>query len=181
MQVPPHMQRIPIWAKSNNMGKPTNICAYRSGYNKNLHIQRDQFIIAANEAKSVKELCIILGKSKPSVYTYAKRFGISIHKRYGLGAVRRQDGYFHYNNKQNHRRIFEGHFGVKLKMNDSIHHIDGDKNNNRISNLIKLGRSQHQKAHSSIEKCGFFFLRKGLIEFNFRTKLYNVSKAEVYP
>ena len=45
-----------------------------------------------------------------------------------------------------HRYVMERHLGRKLKRKERIHHIDGDKLNNNISNLI-LCSSQAEHIH----------------------------------
>lgn len=42
--------------------------------------------------------------------------------------------------------------GRPLYKNEVVHHLDGNKQNNRISNLIVLYKNQHSKLHKWIEK-----------------------------
>lgn len=44
--------------------------------------------------------------------------------------------------KLEHRVIYETHYGVKLKTHQNIHHINGDKLDNRIENLELWDTSQ---------------------------------------
>ena len=44
-----------------------------------------------------------------------------------------------------HRKIMEDHLGYKLKTNQHVHHINGDKLDNRIENLEVLDASVHFK------------------------------------
>ena len=46
-----------------------------------------------------------------------------------------------------HRHIMQLKLGRKLKTNEVVHHIDGNKRNNDISNLELISRSQHSKSH----------------------------------
>lgn len=46
------------------------------------------------------------------------------------------------------RMIMEEHIGRELSATEQIHHIDGDANNNDISNLQILTLGEHQKLHS---------------------------------
>ena len=52
------------------------------------------------------------------------------------------------NNKiEVHRKIYEKYHNVKLTSNDIIHHIDGNKLNNDINNLVCLTRAEHVRLH----------------------------------
>lgn len=47
-----------------------------------------------------------------------------------------------------HRLIFEKHLGRKLTKEEIVHHIDGDKSNNDINNLMLFPtKSVHTKYH----------------------------------
>lgn len=48
-----------------------------------------------------------------------------------------------------HRRIMEAHIGKKLRSNEIVHHIDGNRHNNNISNLKILTRAEHATLHFS--------------------------------
>lgn len=46
-----------------------------------------------------------------------------------------------------HRYVMQQHIGRPLRNNEDIHHIDRDKLNNDISNLIIISSSNHAKLH----------------------------------
>lgn len=48
-----------------------------------------------------------------------------------------------------HRFVMEQYLGRKLERNEVVHHIDGNKFNNDISNLRLLTNSEHAKLHYS--------------------------------
>ena len=59
-----------------------------------------------------------------------------------------------YNKKGNvkvHRAIMEEHLGRRLRPDEVVHHKDGDKTNNDISNLEVLTWSEHSSLHRKKE------------------------------
>jgi len=80
--------------------------------------------------------------------------------------------------KRKHILIYEEYIGRKLKTvkggaGEQIHHIDGDKQNNDISNLILCKNlSEHRLIHDSLEKIAFELYQKGIIKFNHTLKKY---------
>lgn len=54
-----------------------------------------------------------------------------------------------------HRLVMEKKIGRYLTENEVVHHIDGDRLNNDIDNLMLFASSgEHSKHHQQIKKCG---------------------------
>lgn len=49
-----------------------------------------------------------------------------------------------------HRNIMEQFLGRKLTINEIVHHINGDKHDNRIENLMVVSPSKHNEHHTRI-------------------------------
>ena len=53
--------------------------------------------------------------------------------------------------KLEHRVIMEQHLGRKLESGECVHHINENKTDNRLENLVVLSRSEHQKLHLKLQ------------------------------
>lgn len=52
----------------------------------------------------------------------------------------------HYKQLLVHRLVFE-HFVRKIKPNEEVHHLDQNKQNNDVSNLVAMDCGQHRRLH----------------------------------
>jgi hypothetical protein len=82
------------------------------------------------------------------------------YKSYYIGDKSYKGGYV-----TEHRIIMELHLGRRLKKGEVVHHIDGNKLNNNINNLLLLNKKTHRDIHHNLEKLAFNLIQKGLIKF----------------
>lgn len=76
-----------------------------------------------------------------------------------------------------HRHLMEENLKRKLTFNEVVHHINGDKFDNRIENLEVVSRSEHMKMHPEIlEK----WIDNNEYKFNIETikEMYNTMSIE---
>ncbi len=65
-----------------------------------------------------------------------------------------------------HRIIVELVLKRLLTFDEVVHHIDGNKLNNRSSNLMVLTKSSHRKVHKQLEDISFELFGLGIIYFS---------------
>lgn len=76
-----------------------------------------------------------------------------------------------------HRMIVENAIGRVLRRDEFVHHINCDKADNRLENLVVLDSYTHNTAHGSIESCVPELFAIGVLEFDRSTNRYIVKKA----
>lgn len=118
-----------------------------------------KFLIENYEKLGTRKCAEFLGRTEGSITTKVntlnKKLPIKLIRR-GVGRKTRRylvDGYLRvsdYNeNYFVHRRVMEDHLGRTLNPDEIVHHIDGDKTNNDLSNLRLETRSSHMKGHDA--------------------------------
>lgn len=108
-----------------------------------------QFIKENYPIKGAKYCADKLGRSKDALNKKVKKMGLSIKWKYTYIT---DDGYIvnckDRNNRYHvHRKVMEDYLGRKLKSSEIVHHIDGNKLNNDISNLQIVTRKEHINIH----------------------------------
>lgn len=87
--------------------------------------------------------------------------------------------------KKAHVLIMEEHLGRELKtqqghMGEQIHHVDGDKLNNDLKNLVLCKDTrEHRNLHVQLEKISLDLVRKGVIIFDHGTNTYQINEGRI--
>jgi len=71
-----------------------------------------------------------------------------------------------------HIIVMEKHIGKKIPKGMVVHHIDGDKQNNNIDNLLLCTVQEHNNCHAKIEQMVFDLVKQGLVSFDRNTQKY---------
>ena len=82
----------------------------------------------------------------------------SNHYNWKGGKAKKANGYMevyaphiegtHGKRQYEHRTVMEAHIGRKLVYEEVVHHINHDKTDNRIENLVLMSRKEHVKLHN---------------------------------
>lgn len=114
------------------------------------------------------ELVPLLNRSKQSIDHKARRLGLKksdellyqnkserrgeLSPTWKGGKTRSSKGYVVIRNDGSpmfeHRAIMEAHIGRKLSDNEVVHHINGDKTDNRLENLELMTAGEHSALHN---------------------------------
>ena len=117
------------------------------------HIHRSEWIRKKREELGIESYIYIPNKEtieyKGDIYTLYKDY------------FRKSTGEFL------HIKIYEDYYNVKVTDEQVVHHINGDKCDNRIENLILFDNdSEHRRAHNQLCKLGYQLLNKEIIGFD---------------
>lgn len=149
------------------------------------NISKEDFISAIKQAKSedknnvprIVRVAEILNVSNWTVSRLEKKFEVYISD-YKEDVIR-SDGYYQYTSKFNHRKVMEEHLGRKLDRSEVVHHIDGDRLNNDIDNLVLCSSiSEHCSVHNSCNEIVYDLYKKGIVGFDMESKRYYLKKVK---
>lgn len=83
------------------------------------------------------------------------------------------------NYKKEHIFLIERHLGRRLSKFEEVHHIDGDKLNNQMDNLVLLDGASHKGIHQSLQDIAYQLVQRGFIEFDHNTTSYRVAHLKL--
>ena|SRR5690606_29412701 len=135
------------------------------------------------KGQSFREIMKEMNTSSTAIKKYLTEHGVETRKCAGEnhhmwkgGRVGKGDDYIgiwmpehpradHQNYVYEHTLVIEKHLGRLPGKGEVVHHINGDKHDNRIENLYLCNISEHKAAHWSLEKHLKFFLENDIVEF----------------
>lgn len=81
-----------------------------------------------------------------------------------------------------YRKLYKSHFNIEFDDKMEVHHIDGDRSNNNIDNLLLLPESTHSKFHFSLNALGGRNLINNYLDPCLKTQLssHSVAMIQVY-
>lgn len=107
------------------------------------------------ENLTTHEIAAILGCRQPTVYKWMIRHGIALRRQVRRRKSNKYAAILHPKTRKiilKHRWIMEEHLGRELLPSENVHHIDGNPENNDLSNLIILTKSAHHRLHGKDTK-----------------------------
>jgi len=81
-----------------------------------------------------------------------------------------------YGSVREHILLMERHLGRSLASGEVVHHIDGNKQNNELSNLDLCTVEQHNRCHATSEKIVFQLYKDGIVGYDNKNKEYFLKK-----
>lgn len=138
--------------------------------------------------------CVTIGTQKGIKKSHLSKERSS---RWKGGKYISSDGYemvkceneFHPSGRQKYKKahvlIMEEYLGRELKtqqgnMGEQVHHIDGDKLNNNLKNLVLCKDTrEHRNLHVQLEKISLDLVGRGIIIFDHSTNTYKINESRI--
>ncbi len=83
------------------------------------------------------------------------------------------------NYRKEHVVAMEQHLGRLLALNELVHHINGVKADNVLTNLWLATAKTHREAHQSLQLIGYALVRAGMVGFNLKIGQYYVADQKL--
>jgi hypothetical protein len=104
---------------------------------------------AAYAERTTHSIAKELGCSQRAVFDACHELGIAMR---GHGKMTRKPGTYKQLDRKGrtsleHRRKMEDHLGRRLEPWEHVHHVNGDRGDNRLENLTVLSASDHHRLH----------------------------------
>lgn len=81
--------------------------------------------------------------------------------------------------RKEHILIMEKTIGRRLTKDEVIHHKNGDKQDNQLSNLWLTNQKGHREAHISLQDLGYQLMKMGLIDFDDELGIYFLADVKL--
>lgn len=82
--------------------------------------------------------------------------------------------------RKEHLIVMEKKLGRKLKKGETVHHLDGDKQNNDPGNLVLCqSHADHRGLHSSLDSIAYSLVQAGLVHFDKKRRKYVVAHLKL--
>jgi hypothetical protein len=117
-----------------------------------------------------------VGKNHPS-WRGGQYVDANGYRMVNVRSGRRKSGWGNY--KKEHILVVERNIGRKILKSELVHHVDGVKLNNHISNLFLTDSSGHRNAHVSLQDIGYELVRSKLVKFSKKTGKYSVADVKL--
>lgn len=76
--------------------------------------------------------------------------------------------------RKEHIVVIEEYLGRKLAKGEVIHHIDGNKLNNTLNNLIVLDQKHHRQLHAQLQSISYLLIENGYIRYDLDKQEYQI-------
>ena len=78
-----------------------------------------------------------------------------------------------------HILVIEEQIGKRIPKGMVVHHIDGDKRNNNLDNLLLCKVEEHNNCHAKIEQLVFELYKDGIVGFDKDSKKYFIKNKRI--
>ena len=81
----------------------------------------------------------------------------------------------HGNAVREHTLVMERHLGRLIEKSEVCHHIDGDKTNNKLSNLQLMTTAEHNACHAKNDRLVMELYKEGIVGYSRKDKRYFIK------